>query len=158
MCNRAFDQNRYGNHEFHAGKAAFKAKMRQHWMEKHGNRGMHGHGRHGGRSGFPPVNVTEEDKLYQIQLFAAGYEKSDFKVDIVGDLLTVSVEKLSERTEERASHFSQSFQPGSFTRRFELNEKVDKNSITAAYVNGVLTLILPKLEGSETVRQQIEIA
>jgi HSP20 family molecular chaperone IbpA len=38
-----------------------------------------------------------------------------------------------------------------------LNEKTDTAAIAATYKNGVLILSLPKLEGSETTRQEIEV-
>jgi HSP20 family protein len=106
------------------------------------------------RFGYPPVNIQELDDKYEIQLFAAGYSKEDFKVNLKDHLLVVSVDKFEKEDWNRG--FLQ-YQPGNFERRFELNDKIDKESISAKYENGVLTLSLEKLEGMETLRKDIEI-
>jgi HSP20 family molecular chaperone IbpA len=49
------------------------------------------------------------------------------------------------------------FDPRGFKRIFELNEKIDKENITATYQEGVLKIRLPKLAGMETYRKNIDI-
>lgn len=102
----------------------------------------------------PPVNVRETDNSYELYLFAAGYEKSDFKIALTDQTLSISVEdaKLEEGNWKR-----QEYTPKGFVRQFELNEKTDKSAIGATYRNGVLILSLPKLEGFETTSHEIEI-
>lgn len=98
-----------------------------------------------GQWAYPPAAVEEQDDRYLIKLFAAGYAKSDFQVRIEGDLLLISAVKPDEI-------------PGSFQKRFALNDKIDTDAISAKYEEGILTLTLPKLAGFETVRKDIGIA
>ena len=136
MCSSAAYHARKGRfHRRHHAKRAWKNKMIA-------------------RFGFPPVNVNELDDNYEVQLFAAGYEKEDFKINLKDNLLVVSVEKFEKEDWNRGF---MNFQPGNFERQFELNDKIDKDTITAKYENGVLTLTLPKLEGFETVRKDIDV-
>ena len=134
---------------------------------RHRGRPHHRHGgkRHGWKSqmaaafGYPPVNVKEADDHYEIRLYAAGYEKKDFKVTLEDNILLVAVEKEGQEP-NREGHRRRrrmDFQPGNFKRHFELNEKIDKASIRAKYENGVLLLTLQKVAGKETFRQEIEI-
>lgn len=106
---------------------------------------------------YPPVNVEELDDCYEIQLFAAGYVKGDFKISLEGNTMRIAVEKPdNEESEKRYSRQLQ-FKPGNFERYFELNDKIDTEAIVAKYEEGVLKVTLPKLAGSETTRQNIDV-
>ncbi|MEM8907478.1 MAG: Hsp20/alpha crystallin family protein [Bacteroidota bacterium] len=107
--------------------------------------------------GYPPVNVEEMDDRYEILFYAAGYEKGDFEIAVKDDTLTVKVAR-SENTENKDFYWQRNaFKPGNFERQFRLNQKIDKSGISARYEAGILRLVLPKLAGSETFRQDIEI-
>jgi HSP20 family protein len=46
--------------------------------------------------GFVPVNVTETEKNYSIEIVAPGFEKTDFKISLDQQILTVSAEKQNQ--------------------------------------------------------------
>jgi len=96
------------------------------------------------RKGTIPVNVKETVKSYQLEVVAPGFEKSDFKVNMEQDLLTISAEKKSEVKDENEKYIRREYSFRSFKRSFTLDEKIDATNIEASYVNGVLTLNLPK--------------
>ena len=106
---------------------------------------------------YPPVNVEEFDDRYEILLYAAGYIKEDFLVGIKDDVLTITVEKDKSNAFEEQFYRKWASRPGNFRREFVLNEKIDKESIKAEYKEGILQISLPKLPGSETFRQDIDI-
>lgn len=134
----------------HHPKHHFKRKFRKMMARKFAQRGR-------GRFGhFPKVNVQELDDRYELFVYAAGYAKSDFKVDLTDNTLIIS----ANSTAETASNYNwrrQEFRPRKFERQFELNDKIDKDSITAKYEDGILKVTLAKLEGFETVRREVEI-
>ena len=109
------------------------------------------------RWGYPPTNVEELDDRYEIRLFAAGYDKSDFQVGLEDNTLVISVNKAQDEEYEPWSSRRRGFVPGNFERHYSMNEKINKEAITAKYQDGVLVVELPKLEGFETVRQDIDI-
>ncbi|OSZ79796.1 heat-shock protein Hsp20 [Chitinophagaceae bacterium IBVUCB2] len=98
------------------------------------------------RKGFVPVNVKETDKAYQLEVIAPGFEKADFKINLDQQLLTISVEKANEVKEETTKQIRNEYNFSSFKRSFTLDEKIDATNIEASYINGVLTLNLPKKE------------
>lgn len=102
----------------------------------------------------PPANVRELDDKYELHLFAPGYEKSDFIIAVIDQNLSISVK---ETTEDKGNWKRLEHVKKGFVRQFELNDKVDKEGITAKYENGVLIISLAKLEGYETDRKEIEI-
>jgi HSP20 family protein len=94
---------------------------------------------------------------------APGFEKTDFKVNIDQDVLTVSAEK-KEEVKENAENAAKTdkqirreYSFRSFKRSFTLDEKIDAGGIEAKYNNGVLTLNLPKREVVKGSAQEINI-
>jgi HSP20 family protein len=98
------------------------------------------------RKGFIPVNVKETEKSYQLEVVAPGLEKSDFKVNLDQNILTISAEKKDEGKEGSHKQIRREYSYRSFKRSFTIDEKIDATNIEASYINGVLTLNLPKKE------------
>ncbi len=137
--------------------------FQKHWNHPHANK-FRRHGwnqrKRAWRENFsasftaPPANVRELDDKFELSLFAPGFEKSDFLIALMDQTLSISVK---DKEEEKESWKRQEYMPKGFVRQFELNEKIDKAAISAEYLNGVLILSLPKLEGFETERQEITV-
>ena len=107
--------------------------------------------------GTVPVNIKETDKNYSIEIVAPGFEKTDFKISLEQQLLTISAEKKNEVKEENEKQIRSEYSYRSFKRSFTLDEKTDGSKIDAKYVNGVLTLNLPKKEEVKPVVKEINI-
>jgi HSP20 family protein len=110
-----------------------------------------------GSKGFVPVNVKETDKSYQLDVIAPGYEKADFKINLDQNLLTISAEKTDEVKTENEKQIRREYSKSSFKRSFTLDEKIDATNIEASYINGVLTLNLPKKEVVKASATEISI-
>lgn len=106
----------------------------------------------------PMVNVWETDNDFRLAFAAPGLEKSDFKIAVNKDLLTVSVEKEAP-AEETGKVLRREFGFFNFQRSFRLPNSVDVNAISATYHNGILEVTLPKREEARVKPPiQIEIA
>jgi HSP20 family protein len=92
----------------------------------------------------PAVNISETDEAYQIELAAPGLEKSDFKVHIDQDVLTITVEKSTQNTQSTQKYNKKEFSYTSFTRSFTLPENAEQNDIVAKYQDGILHLQIAK--------------
>jgi len=79
---------------------------------------------------------------------APGMNKEDFKVELDGNVLTISSEKQNENEVKDGERYSRrEFSYQSFQRSFQLpKEVVDADKIEAKYENGVLKLVVPKKE------------
>ena len=106
---------------------------------------------------FTPVNITEKESGYQIEVVAPGFDKTDFKVNVDQAILTISAEKKEEVKNESDKQIRREHRISSFKRTFTLDEKIDANTIEAKYVNGILTLNLPKKAEVKSPAQQINI-
>ena len=105
-----------------------------------------------------PVNIRETEKEYLLDVVAPGLNKEDFKISLENNLLTVSVEKKEETVSEGEKFIRREFQFQGFKRSFSLDEKINADGISAQYVNGVLTLNLPKKEEVKPATKQISIS
>ncbi|HPG12311.1 MAG TPA: Hsp20/alpha crystallin family protein [Chitinophagaceae bacterium] len=91
-----------------------------------------------------PVNVQETDKSYVLEVIAPGFEKTDFSLNLDQNILTISAEKKDEVKEENQKQVRREYTYRSFKRSFTIDDKIDATNIDASYINGVLTLNLPK--------------
>lgn len=95
---------------------------------------------------IPAVNVTENDKEYEIELAAPGLSKADFQIKVVKNVLEISSEKQIKKEEDKDSIVRKEFGYSSFKRSFILPEDVHHEGIKASYSDGVLTVSVPKKE------------
>jgi len=107
----------------------------------------------------PSVNVSESDHAYKITLAAPGLSKEDFKVNVEGDLITISAEKTTRKEEKEDKYTRKEYNYTSFSRTFTLPENIKAEKIDARYENGELMISLPKLvvENKATTHKKIEI-
>ncbi len=114
----------------------------------------------GNRSTSPKVNITEQEDQFNIEVAAPGYEKSEFKIELENNLLTISVERKSQEEENKEKYSLCEFSYNSFSRSFKLpKNKIKDNDIFAEYQNGILKVILPKAEEAKPQpKRLVEIA
>jgi HSP20 family protein len=103
---------------------------------------------------FAPVNIWEGEKAYTLELAAPGFEKTDFNISLDQQVLTIAAGRKEGETPENRKQVRGEFLVRPFKRSFTIDEKIDTNNIEAAYVNGILTVNLPKVE---IVKQTKEI-
>jgi HSP20 family protein len=141
----------YGRHEraHWQGCGAWKQAAQQHGF---GRFGRHFAGRW---SGSVPVNIRETADYYELSVFAPGLTKDAFNISVTDDVLIVS-SAAGHEPNEQPNWLHHEYKRGGFERRFQLNNKVDTDSITARYTDGVLELTLPKVPGAPA--QQIAVA
>ncbi|HMQ46647.1 MAG TPA: Hsp20/alpha crystallin family protein [Saprospiraceae bacterium] len=120
--------------------------------------GAHHAGRHAWHHHFSgvPVNIREFDDSYELSLFAPGLTREDFKLQLVDRLLVISVEG-KENPFEAGVWKRRDYQIRDFERSFELNEKIDLDSISASYEAGVLLVKLSKLADRVTLRRELDL-
>ncbi len=96
---------------------------------------------------LPSVNIKESDDDFEVEVAAPGFTKSDFRIELNHDLLTVSSEKEVENETKEGQQFTQrEFSYQSFSRSFTLPNTADSEKIEAKYENGILRILIPKKE------------
>ena len=95
----------------------------------------------------PTVDVAERDDAYVITADLPGMNREDISVKVTDNALTLSGQRKSEMSDEKAHRVERSY--GRFSRSFALPSAVKDGGISAEYKNGVLTVTLPKAAGTE---------
>lgn len=104
----------------------------------------------------PAVNVVENENGFRVELAAPGFQKTDFKLNLEGNRLTISSEK-EQKEEEKYTR--REFVYGSFQRTFTLPTSVDTEKIAAIYQDGILMVELPRKEEAKVKpNRSIDIA
>ena len=101
------------------------------------------------------VNVYKTDNSFEMLVFAPGRIKENFHIDVKGDQLTVSYNP--PEGFPRPNWILREYSRGGFVRTFTLNENIDKATINAKYVDGVLQISLPIVAGKEDEKKEIVI-
>lgn len=106
----------------------------------------------------PAVNVVENKDHYTVSIAAPGLKKQDFKIDVDGNMLTISCEKEDHKEEKDARFTRKEYNYSSFSRSFTIPDEVRKEKIEAKYEDGILKLMMPRMHvvKPEAV-QQIEV-
>ncbi|MBS1776545.1 MAG: Hsp20/alpha crystallin family protein [Bacteroidetes bacterium] len=105
---------------------------------------------------YVPANIKETDQAYEMQMIAPGLKKEDIKINVDRNILQISYEHKEEK-ESTGKWIRKEYKLQTFRRSFTLNEKIKTTGISAAYNDGILTIVLPKKEVVEPASQQIAV-
>ena len=111
------------------------------WNEWFDNGGLWGR-----TMNVPAVNIAENENEYEVSLAAPGLKKDDFKIDVDGNMLTISSEKEENKEEKDKAFTRKEYNYSSFSRSFTLPDEINREKIEAKYEEGVLKIALPKKE------------
>jgi HSP20 family protein len=95
---------------------------------------------------FPRVDISETEDAVKVVANVPGVDPDKIEIEVNEDTLTISgsVEKQEEEKGEKFYRFERGY--GEFRRQLSLPAKIDPQKVTAKVKNGVLTIILPKIE------------
>ena len=103
------------------------------------------------------MDVSEDDKAYQVHAEIPGVKKEDIHVHIDGNQVSISAEVKNEKEVKEGEQVLRSERYyGSVSRAFTLGQEVDENAATAKYQDGILELTLPKKLTSSAKRLVIQ--
>jgi HSP20 family protein len=108
------------------------------------------------RTSIPAVNIKETTENYALEMVAPGMSKTDFKVALENDVLTISAEKSNQTSEAEEGVYSRKeFSYQSLKRSFTFpQDVVDTERIEAKYEDGILHIKIQKKE--EVLRNRIK--
>lgn len=105
----------------------------------------------------PLVDITEDDKSYDIKVELPEMRREDIKVSVANGVLTISGER-KQQTEEKNKkvHRVERFY-GSFMRTFSLPEDACPEQVDAAYRDGVLDVTIQKSEKAKPHQVEVKV-
>jgi HSP20 family protein len=106
--------------------------------------------------GVPPINLYDAGERYVLTVQLPGVGPEEVDLSITGETLTLRGERKRTDAVHDESYRRQERPFGRWTRAVTLPDRVDGAQVTAAFANGVLTVLLPKAE--EARPRQINVA
>ncbi|WP_164122056.1 MULTISPECIES: Hsp20/alpha crystallin family protein [Sphingobacterium] len=105
----------------------------------------------------PAVNIIETAEAFEIELAAPGLQKSDFKINVDKNIISIGVEKVEETETKEKMYSKKEYNYSSFSRSFTLPETVDYSNIDASYTDGILHVRIGKKEEAIVAKRLIEV-
>ena len=89
----------------------------------------------------PATNVLEHDDRFELELALPGFGKKDITIEVDNDILKIesAIESKGDST-----YRLREFNYGGFKKHFKLPKSVDRDSISASFAKGILTVTLAK--------------
>lgn len=103
----------------------------------------------------PRMDLTEADDHYQIRADLPGVATKDVSITVEDNELTIRGERQDETRAEDDHVVRMERTFGAFYRSVRLPRAVDESKIKASFVDGVLTVTLPKTEKSKPKKIKI---
>ena len=100
----------------------------------------------------PAIDMFEEGNELVIRAELAGMKREDIKVELAGNMLTLSGEKRGEEKVERKDYYRVEQTYGNFSRTLELPEGTKLDEVKATYKDGLLEVRMPKAVEARKVK------
>lgn len=102
-----------------------------------------------------PVDVYQTANEIVIRTFIAGVRPDDISVSISRDMVVIEGSRAASETSD-SDYFHQELFWGSFSRTILLPQEVDVDGATAGAKDGLLTLVLPKLDKARQTKLRVK--
>lgn len=104
---------------------------------------------------WPRIDVADDEKEVRVVADLPGMDQGDIDLSIDNGILTIKGEKRSE-VEDKDAGVSERFF-GRFERQIPIGSELKEDAIDAHFDNGVLKIVLPKMENAVTQTKRISI-
>jgi HSP20 family protein len=98
----------------------------------------------------PALDVSETENAYDVRVDLPGMKPEDFDIQVQGNVVRISGQREEEKEEKGAKYHCIERERGSFSRTVTLPCDVNEDEVAAEYINGVLSVKLPKCEQAKT--------
>jgi HSP20 family protein len=105
---------------------------------------------------YPLINISEDNNNFYVDALAPGLDPETLNVSVTGDQLVISGEKKPKNIKSEYIHRSERA-AGQFTRSLSLSAGVESEKVQANYTNGVLKVVLPKVEAAKPKQISIKV-
>lgn len=125
------------------GLAALSAATRSHQTEKSNG------------SWAPVVELFERENELVLRADLPGISRDEIEIEVENSMLTLSGERKQDVEIEAGKSYRSERTYGAFKRSFKFAPTVDVSRISATHKDGVLEIVLPKMEQAKPKRVEI---
>lgn len=98
----------------------------------------------------PACEILDGEKSYSVSLDMPGIKEEDIDIEVKDNHLSISAERKSESRTDKDNVLRTERRYGKYSRVFSLPQNVNPEAIEAKFTNGVLEVVLPKEEKSQS--------
>ena len=102
------------------------------------------------------TDVSDTGDAFVLECELPGFKKEDIGIDIENDCLTIAVERKLDEENKKPNFVKRERFYGSFSRSFDVTG-INTDAIEAKYLDGILTLTLPKKVETAPASRRLEI-
>lgn len=103
------------------------------------------------------IDMYDDGNNLLAEMNLPGLKGEDISVEIVENHLHVSGKREELQEKKEKSHYAKEISRGSFERVVGLPNKIDVNKVEATYQNGVLKIVMPKIEETQDSRIKVKV-
>jgi len=104
---------------------------------------------------LPRMDVIDREGEILVRAEVPGVDKNDLEVSLADNMLTVKGSVSKKEKEEKGDYYRCETAQGAFVRTVAIPGKFDASKVAASLKDGVLEIMLPKVE--ETKRHSIKV-
>lgn len=110
------------------------------------------------KAGWPAIDVTEDKANINIKADLPGLKQEDIEVNVDEDgILTIRGERKSETETKEKNYHRVERSYGVFERSLQLGVPINREAVKASYKNGVLEIVLPKIEKAKPRQIKVDV-
>lgn len=104
-----------------------------------------------------PVDVHQSAGDIVIRAFVAGVRPDELSISISRDKVEIQGSRVEREQSTNPDYFTRELFWGSFSRTIVLPEEIDVDASTASAKDGLLTIILPKLDKAKQTKLRVKM-
>lgn len=104
-----------------------------------------------------PVDLLQTTNDILIRAFVAGVRPDELGISISRDMVEISGSRAEREQTADPDFFTRELFWGSFSRRIILPQEIDVESSSASAKDGLLTIILPKLDKARQTKLKVKV-
>lgn len=109
-----------------------------------------------GSEGQLPVDVNQTASDIIIRAFVAGVRPDELNISISRDMVEIDGSRMEREQVAGPDYFTRELFWGSFSRTIMLPQEVDVEASSASAKDGLLTIILPKLDKAKQTKLRVK--
>ena len=112
------------------------------------------------KQSYPKVDIMEYDDTVEIIAEIPGISKENVNVEIVDNMLSISgkkQERISATPDKEYKVIRRELKQSNFKRSFALGDQIDQEKLTAKFEDGMLKIVLHKIQKDVPKVRKIEV-
>lgn len=106
----------------------------------------------------PRIDVKETDNAFEVKADLPGMKKDDIELTVHNGVLSISATREDEHKEEKDGELIRRERSyGHYMRQIPLGNNIDEKAVHASFEDGVLQVVLPKMEAVEEQKVKVDI-